>query len=433
MRPARLVAGIAVVAALCCGVLFFAGCDRAQSNAVTLRFWNGFTGPDGRTMLRIVRKFNEENPDVRVRMQRMDWSVYYNKLFVAGLGGRAPEVFVVHASHIERFLRARFIRPIDDLVGGPNPLDSNDFVPQVWSAVDRNGAHYGLPLDVHLMGLFYNKTLFREAGIVDAAGNPAPPRTRDEFMAAAERLTRHSNGKQEHWGFVFTWARTNLLTLMRQWGGRAFTPDGKTCTLDTPENIEALQFCVDLVRKHRIAPPPENFNSWIGFRQGKVAMAFEGIYMLSDLQRQKDLDFGAAPLPQLGKQAATWGDSHILCLREGLDERSRNAAWRFMRYLSDHALDWAEGGQIPVRQSQLSSARFQQMYAQAEFAKGLPNVSYVEHVPFIFEYYSEFDAAIEKALRGVEPPQSALTAATKRMNETIVRYEALTARGERHD
>ncbi|MFY8052261.1 MAG: ABC transporter substrate-binding protein, partial [Armatimonadaceae bacterium] len=55
----------------------------------TVRFWNGFTGPDGRTMLGLVRKFNAENPDIHVVMQRMDWGTFYNKLFVAGLGGRA--------------------------------------------------------------------------------------------------------------------------------------------------------------------------------------------------------------------------------------------------------------------------------------------------------------------------------------------------------
>ena len=66
------------------------------SRGPTLRFWNLFSGPDGRTMLGLVRKFNAANPDVNIVMQRMHWSTYYNKLFVAGLGGRAPDVFITH-------------------------------------------------------------------------------------------------------------------------------------------------------------------------------------------------------------------------------------------------------------------------------------------------------------------------------------------------
>src|SRR5271170_2863571 len=75
------------------------GCERsdsAGSSVITLRFWNGFTGPDGRTMLAIIKRFNQQNPDIHVVMQRMEWATMYNKLFVAGLGGRAPEVFVIH-------------------------------------------------------------------------------------------------------------------------------------------------------------------------------------------------------------------------------------------------------------------------------------------------------------------------------------------------
>ena len=72
---------------------------------------------------------------------------------------------------------------------------------------------------------------------------------------------------------------------MRQFGGAPFTPDAGRCTLDDPRNVAALQFCVDLIRRDHTAPPPENIDAWIGFRQGKVATAFEGIYMLADLQK----------------------------------------------------------------------------------------------------------------------------------------------------
>ena len=56
-----------------------------------------------------------------------------------------------------------------------------------------------------------------------------------------------------------------------------------------------------------MAPPPENFDSWIGFRQGKVGMVWEGVYMLDDLTKQTDLDFGAAPVPQMGVKAGGRG------------------------------------------------------------------------------------------------------------------------------
>jgi hypothetical protein len=47
-----------------------AGCTRRTGGKMLVRFWNGFTGPDGRTMLRMVQRFNAANPDIEVLMQR---------------------------------------------------------------------------------------------------------------------------------------------------------------------------------------------------------------------------------------------------------------------------------------------------------------------------------------------------------------------------
>jgi multiple sugar transport system substrate-binding protein len=178
-------------------LLLINSCDRdvpvGGEGVITLRFWNGFTGPDGRTMLRIVQRFNRENPHVHVVMQRIDWATYYNKLFVARLGGRGPDVFVLHTDSVTRFVYAGFLRPCDDLIGDGG-LDANDFDANVWQSVAFDGKHYAIPLDVHPLGMYYNRTLFKKAGIVDAAGNAKPPTNRQEFLDACQRITNHEKG-----------------------------------------------------------------------------------------------------------------------------------------------------------------------------------------------------------------------------------------------
>ncbi len=291
------------------------GCDRGERNRagarVDLRFWNGFTGPDGRTMLAIVKRFNDANPDVHVTMQRMEWGTYYNKLFVAGLGGRAPEVFVIQTDSLARFTQANFVRGMDDLTGAGG-IDAGDFDENVWRAVERDGKHYGIPLDIHLLGMYYNRKLFREAGIA------RPPTNREEFVAALKKF-RHD----DQWGFVYTWQRTNIYAAIRQNGGDIFNAGRTEATLNSPQNVEALQWCADLIVKEHLVPPPQDFDAWIGFRQGKVAMAVRGVYMLPDLGRQQDLDYWAALIPLLFKQrAGVRCNSHNLyCLRADLSER----------------------------------------------------------------------------------------------------------------
>ena len=411
--PRSALIGLFVLAA----VLAPSGCERASvQRVITLRFWNGFTGPDGRTMLALVKRFNAEHPGVHVLMQRMEWGTYYNKLFVAALGKRAPEVFVIHTDSMLRFQRAGFLHDVDNVVG-PGGIDANDFDANIWHATEFDGRHYGLPLDVHLLGMFYNRTLFKEAGI------ERPPTNREEFLDACQKITRNTgNVESTRWGFVFTWQRTNIYTLFRQWGGDIFNADATRCTINEQPCVEALQFATDLINKWRVAPSPAAINAFIGFRQGKVGMVFEGIYMLPELQRQTDLDWAAAPVPRLGKQDAAWCNSHNLCMRADLSGDELAAAEEFIQYLSNHSLDWAAGGQIPVRKSLRESDRFKSMTAQMEFAKQIPYAAYMPRVAFVSEYLAEYEPAIEKALYGSATPQAALDQAQANIEKIMQRF-----------
>jgi multiple sugar transport system substrate-binding protein len=415
--------------------LALGGCDEVtSSSAITLRFWNGFTGPDGRTMLGLVKRFNQLNPDVHVVMQRMEWATYYNKLFVANLGGRAPQVFVIHSDAVTRFNRAGFLRPMDDLAkpgaDATTGIDSTDIDSNVWSAVERGGQHMGVPLDIHTIGMFYNRESFRRAGIVNDKGEPQPPRTREQYVDALRRLTDPST---DSYGQAMTWLRTNAYTYVRQWGGDIMTPDGSAVILDQPEAARGMQFAVDLIEKEKVIMPPEKLSSFggaiVGFRQGKLGMVFEGIYYLPELRRQTDLDYGAAPVPQMGPKPAAWASSHVLCVRSDLGGAELDASKRFVKFLSDNSLDWAEGGQIPVRKSLRETDRFGGMSAQRAFATQIPHAAYLPQSPYINEYLSEFDQAVEKIFRRSLTPEKAFADAATRIRTILERYRRESAGG----
>src|SRR5690606_23956373 len=108
--------------------------------------------------------------------------------------------------------------------------------------------------------------------------------------------------------------------------------------------------------------------------------------------------------------------------RHDLDEQQREAALRFLGYLSDHTLDWAEGGQIPVRQSLRDSERFRAMPVQAEFARQIPYVEYMPSTPFTFEYQTEFDIACERVLRAAATPEVAIREAAANMKKAAAHF-----------
>lgn len=368
---------------------------------VRISFWNGFTGPDGRTMLQIIRKFNEANPNIEVTMQRMEWGIYYNKLMVAGIGGRGPEVFIITASSLPRIQRAGFIGNADALYTGTDGVPRDDYDALLLEQLQFNGHLVGLPMDVHPQGMFCNAEMLRQAGIVDASGQPHPPRTREEFLTAATqmKIDDQSNGRVGQWGFALTAWLQNFMALVPQFGGRYFDKAGH-CVLDCAGNIEALEFLVSLLNDRHLIPEPETGLGWVGFRQQKVGMVFDGVYMLGDLLRLHNMDYLGTPLPQIGSHPGTSGDSHILCLRSDLEEKKLAAVRRFMRFIADHGLEWAGAGQIPARKSDRATKEFAGMKLQFAFARQLPDMVYPPRSPGLFEMQRELNFAVEKALHG---------------------------------
>jgi multiple sugar transport system substrate-binding protein len=411
---------------LCLLSLLLVSCSPGKHSgnvaSAEIRFWNGFTGPDGATMEKIVQQFERET-GIRVKMQIIPWSTYYDKLLLSLAYGGAPDVFICHANRIAEFARYGVFRPLDDLIEADKGFNSSDFLPNIWKAGQYAGKQVGLPLDCHPQGLYYNLKLFREAGIVDAQGNPKPPETWEEFLDAARRLTKDKDrdGRPDQWGFAFTWLRTNWITFISQHGGSILSPDLKRAALADPPAVRATQQMCDIITRYGVAPKPEGFDSWMGFRQGRVAMAIEGIYMLSSVEEQRGLEYAGAPVPSFGPRRAVWGGSHLLCMPKNLSPQRAQLVWRFMRYLSDHSLDWAEGGQIPVRRSLLNQPRFRQMRVQYAFAKQLPYVVFEPASHKSTEIMPFYDAAIEAALLGIKSPQDALNEAARRIQQVLDR------------
>jgi len=380
-----------------------------------ISFWNGFTGPDGRTMLQMIRDFNQENPDVQITMQRMDWATYYNKLMVAAVDGRGPALFVIHASTLPRMHRAGFVSDARSLFEGPDALPADDFDPVVLDQVRYGDRIAGVPLDIHPQGMYVNLEMLRAAGFDRA------PETGEEFLEAARKMKidRDGDGNPEQWGFALTLWRNNFQSLIPQFGGR-YQDENGNADLDHPGNVEALRFLQKL-GKEKLVPPPENGLGWVGYRQKKVAMVWDGVYMLGDLKRLNDLPYAAVPIPKIGPKEGTMADSHILCLRENLSEAEREATERFIRFLSANSVRWADAGQVPARKSVRQDPGFLAMPVQTQFARQIPGMMYPPRTPVLFEFTLEVDLAVEKVMRGRAEPEEALRVANQNAQRFIER------------
>jgi multiple sugar transport system substrate-binding protein len=352
----------------------------------------------------------------------MDWATYYNKLMVAALDGRGPQVFVIQSSWLARMHRAGFIADVDDLYEGPNAIPPDDFNPLVISQVLYGSHRIGVPLDIWPFGLYSNADFLKQAGFVDAHGNARPPKDRAEFMRAirAMMVVRPGQTDPDVWGYALTNWRMNFQTILPQFDGHYFDPNGRA-DLANPNNIEALTFLASLGGPPRLIPPPENGLGWVGFRQKKVAMVIDGIFMLGDLQRLNDFNYVGAPVPVVGKHPGTMAESHVLCIHRGISSAQRSAAERFVHFLSANSADWAAAGQVPARKSIRDLPAFKKLAVQSAFARQIPNMRYLPRTPILFEINQELDIAVEKVIRGNATPKEALTIANTNVQKELDR------------
>ncbi len=346
-------------------------------------------------------------------MQRIDWNTYYNKLLVAALDGRGPEVFVIQSQWMTRMHRNGFIADVSEMYRGPDRIPASDFVPYVLQQVRYGKEMVGVPLDIWPFGLYYNVDLLKQAGLSQ------PPRNREEFLRAA-KLMQHkgSGGEPDVWGYALTNWQANFQTILPQFDGRYFDPNGRA-DLANSNNVEALQFMVSLKGPPSLIPPPENQLGWTGFRLKKVAMVLDGIFMLGDLLRLNDFNYRAAPVPVLGHHPGTLADSHVLCLRQGLPVREHEAAERFIRFLSNNSIDWAAAGQVPARTSARQYPAFAKMPVQYAFSKQIPYIQYPPRTPVEYEMNQEVNFAVEKAIRGDATPLEALKVANANVQKVL--------------
>lgn len=402
--------GIGLLLGLCLGLSVVRGdfsCGSLAATKTPITFWNGFTGPDGRVMLEMIRDFNRENPDVEVTMQRIPWALYYNKVMVSGLDGRGPDVFVIHASALTRMHRAGVLAAMDSLFEDAIPAD--DFDPYVIDQTKFEGKRFCVPLDIHPQGMFLNRDM------LSAAGLNAPPKDRQEFLKAAKAML-----SKESFGFALTAWNNNFLSLIPQFDGHYLGRDGKA-DLDCPQNIEALEFLGSLKKDFNLIPPPDNQLGWVGYRQKKVGMVWDGIYMLGDLLRLEGMNYVGAPIPVIGKHAGTLADSHTLCFRPNMSLIQREASERFVKYLSGQSLRWAAAGQVPARRSVRETPEFKSMQVQASFAEQIPTMMYFPRIPVLFEMGVEINLAVEKVIRGRATAKGALKIADENTQKAMDR------------
>lgn len=427
--PTRLIAALSALLMLAaCGN---GGVPTAEENGeqltrgydgpdVSLQFWNGFTGGDGPFMRELVTQFNDEHDKIEVSMEVQEWGDFYETVPAAVGTGEGPHIGIMHVDQLATNAVRNVVQPLDD-VAEILELDEGDFSEPVWNAGLYDDQRYGIPLDVHPLGFYYNKRLMEEAGL----DPDEPPNDRDSYMEALDAL-RDADIKG-------SWVSPHQFTgglmyqsLLWQFGGQLYTDDVQEAAWNSSEGVEALEWMVGLVDEGHSPSDVGQDADHIAFMNDDNAFIWNGIWAIQAYAEDEDLDWGVAPLPMIGDQNGVWGGSHnfVLMERRDADADERQASVVFIDWILDRSDEWAEAGQVPAANTARETETFNALEHQPMFAEQLPDTQFPPAVPGIGDAQGFLATAVNEAVLGEKTPQQALDDAANAANEILAENRA---------
>lgn len=425
-----------VVGLACAGLLAVTGCTgqgREQDaggdtggdtggGPVTISFWNGFTGPDRAAVEGLVKQYNDSQDRVTVEMEISPWDVFFQKLMPSIAAGKGPDLMAMDAVQLPQYASRGVLEPLDDYYGDRS-TESDALVQSAVDATEWEGTHYGVPMNFTTLLLYWNKDMFREAGL----DPESPPQDWAEFEDAATKLTKDENGdgKPEQYGLAIADHATIAMWPILFWGngGGVVSEDGSTAELGDPETIEAMDRWGTLVREHDIAPVGlAGADADKLFQSKKAAMEIVGPWMTTGFE-DAGIDFGLAPPPAGPAGPVTLGTSVSFAVNAQTSDEESEAARDFMTFWNakESQVYWSLNSGFPPNRTDIGEEELAENPYVSEFAAPADDARFYLAQVKDFTKVNEtiFEPALQKVLNGEGTAQEIFPPASEEIQSLL--------------
>ena len=359
-----------------------------QDGSTAIDFWHGLTGPDGSFLLDMVNQYNSENTDnLCVTLTVIHWDQFFSKWLSDVAAGNPPDVVIYHINELPQYAQLGAVVPITEMAEEVG-IELAAFPEESQKQSMWDGELYGLPLDVHPIGMYLNVDMVEEAGL-----DPAnPPTDRATFLEWAEKLTK-ADGSQ--YGVCLASVNVQSFRVWYGWLQQNNAPfisdDNKTITVSSPEAEETLQFAYDLINTQKFAPEGEQ-DPDVDFQNGKCAIHFQGPWWITGYATTEGLNFITAPQPVLFDEPGVWASSHFFGISKQDNTADQLNGVKFMKWMQDNAALWGLSGQIPANEAAREDPIFtgSDIYEyQKAFIEELPYAYLTPVIPQSTEIFAE--------------------------------------------
>lgn len=281
----------------------------------------------------VLARFTEKS-GIQTDIQIVDWQNYWTLLEASARTNSLPDVFWMHANSAQKYMENGLLLDLTDRISLSDKININNYYKDITQLYSLNGKNYAIPKDIDTIALWYNKTLFDEAGLA----YPTDNWTWNDLLENAIKLTKDD-------GSVYGYKNKNdegqsgYFNMINDAGGYVISDDKKSSGMDNPKTIAGMQVMQQILDAH-VMPSQEimseyGTSSTVLFGSGKVAMNTYGSWVIAAL-KQNEYVTENCDVARLPKNAITGRQSSVyngLGWAISATTTKKDNAWKVVEYL----------------------------------------------------------------------------------------------------
>lgn len=347
----------------------------AAGEVVTIEYWQYNFQARIDAMNELIKQFEKENPGIKVvHNSEIPYDNFLDKIAASAPAGVGPDVATMFNGWVPSWVNAGYLVPLPEKDFPPADIEKN-FTSMV-QGTKFQGKYWALPTAVRSLALFWNKDMFKAAGL----DPEKPPATLDEFVDYAKKLTKTEGGKITQQGFAVEmtgqahqWFR-EILT--RQFGQVPFSADNKTLNYGSAAACNAWKWLTKFETEYKTGSNDLFDGATTAFTNGKLALHIDGSFRLGALAKAKDLNFGVATLPTKDGINANFGSfwTHGITKKAAADPKRLEASIKFLKFITSPAAGalWVKTtGELPAQLTAAADPALQSDAKLGAFAKAM--------------------------------------------------------------
>lgn len=287
---------IAVALAMTCAS--FVGFD-VKAEDVTLTLWS--LDRDIQPAPNLIKEFNAQNNGIKIEYRQIQFDDVVSEAMRAYSTGKVPDIIAIDNPNHAMFASRGAFLDLTDKIKESTVIKPENYFPGPLKSATWDGKYYGVPKATNTIALYYNKDLFKAAGLDPEKA----PQTWDELVETARKLNDPS---KNIYGITFS-AKANEEGTFQflpwaQMGGASYK------AINGEGAVRALTIWKQILDEKLTSPDTLTRSQWDStatFNAGNAAMAISGPWEIDRMLADAKFEWGTAllPVPQEGAQRSS--------------------------------------------------------------------------------------------------------------------------------